>query len=75
MSTQGLVIFDAFNTLVTSRRGSKRTFLAVLVQAGIRAVLVENAAIHFDLGDRDVDDRRSCLFVWSIGSLFRCCPG
>ena len=21
------------------------------------------------------DDRRSCLFVWSIGSLFRCCPG
>jgi len=26
-------------------------------------VLVENAAIRFDLGDRDVDDRRSCLFV------------
>ena len=20
------------------------------------------------------DDRRSCLLVWSIGSLFRCCP-
>ena len=37
MRTRGLVIFDAFNTLVTSRRGSKRTFLAGLVQAGIRA--------------------------------------
>ena len=37
MRTRGFVIFDAFNTLVTSRRGSKRTFLAGLVQAGIRA--------------------------------------
>ena len=37
MRTRSLVIFDAFNTLVTSRRGSKRTFLAGLVQAGIRA--------------------------------------
>lgn len=37
MRTRGLVIFDAFNTLVTSRRGHKRTFLAGLVQAGIRA--------------------------------------
>ena len=37
MRTRGLVIFDAFNTLVTSRRDSKRTFLAGLVQAGIRA--------------------------------------
>jgi HAD superfamily hydrolase (TIGR01509 family) len=37
MRTRGLVIFAAFNSLVTSRRGSKRTFLAGLVQAGIRA--------------------------------------
>jgi putative hydrolase of the HAD superfamily len=37
MRTTGLVIFDAFNTLITSRRGHKRTFLAGLVQAGIRA--------------------------------------
>jgi FMN phosphatase YigB (HAD superfamily) len=36
MPARGLVIFDAFNTLVTSRRGSKRTFLAGLVQTGIR---------------------------------------
>jgi HAD superfamily hydrolase (TIGR01509 family) len=40
MRTGGLVIFDAFNTLVTSRRDSKRTFLAGLVQAGIRASTV-----------------------------------
>jgi putative hydrolase of the HAD superfamily len=40
MRTRGLVIFDAFNTLVTSRRGHKRTFLAGLVQAGIRASTV-----------------------------------
>ena len=37
MRTMGLVIFDAYNTLVTSRQGSKRTFLAGLVQTGIRA--------------------------------------
>ena len=37
MRSRGLVIFDAFNTLVTSRRGRKRTFLNGLVQAGIRA--------------------------------------
>jgi hypothetical protein len=30
----GLVIFDEFNTLVTSRRGSKQTFLSGLVQTG-----------------------------------------
>lgn len=37
MRTRGLIIFDAFNTLVTSRRGSERTFLAGLLQTGIRA--------------------------------------
>jgi HAD superfamily hydrolase (TIGR01509 family) len=37
MQTRGLVIFDAFNTLVTSRLGSKQTFVAGLVQTGIRA--------------------------------------
>jgi len=37
MRSRGLVIFDGFNTLATSRRGSKRTFLAGLVQTGIRA--------------------------------------
>jgi len=34
MRSRSLVIFDAFGTLVTSRRGSKRTFLAGLAQAG-----------------------------------------
>ncbi len=37
MPSRGLVIFDAFNTLVTSRRGSKQTFLAGLAQAGLNA--------------------------------------
>ena len=37
MRTRGLVIFDAFNTLITSRVGSERTFVAGLVQTGIRA--------------------------------------
>ena len=45
MRTRGLVIFDAFNTLVTSRRGSKWTFLAGLAQTGIRA----SAAVLADL--------------------------
>jgi putative hydrolase of the HAD superfamily len=35
MNTRGLVIFDAFNTLVTARRDSKGTFLAGLAQAGL----------------------------------------
>ena len=37
MRNRGLVIFDAFNTLITSRRGSERTFLAGLAQAGLNA--------------------------------------
>ena len=35
MGSRGLVIFDAFNTLVTSRRDSKGTFLEGLERAGI----------------------------------------
>jgi HAD superfamily hydrolase (TIGR01509 family) len=35
--TRGLVIFDAFNTLVTARPGSANTFLAGLSQAGLEA--------------------------------------
>jgi HAD superfamily hydrolase (TIGR01509 family) len=37
MKTRGLVIFDAFNTLVTARQDSADTFLAGLVQAGLEA--------------------------------------
>jgi putative hydrolase of the HAD superfamily len=36
MGSRGLVILDAFNTLVTSRRDSKGTFLEGLEQAGVR---------------------------------------
>jgi HAD superfamily hydrolase (TIGR01509 family) len=37
MPGAGLVIFDAFNTLVSSHRNSKQTFLTGLVQAGLNA--------------------------------------
>jgi hypothetical protein len=37
MRTAGLVIFDAFNTLITSRWDSKQTFLAGLIQVGLNA--------------------------------------
>ena len=37
MRTRGLVIFDAFNTLVTSRQDSRQTFITGLVQVGINA--------------------------------------
>jgi putative hydrolase of the HAD superfamily len=37
MKTRGLVIFDAFNTLVTARRDSGETFLAGLAAAGVEA--------------------------------------
>jgi putative hydrolase of the HAD superfamily len=37
VSGQGLVIFDVFNTLVTARPGSRKTFLAGLAQAGLDA--------------------------------------
>jgi HAD superfamily hydrolase (TIGR01509 family) len=39
MSNRGLVIFDAFNTLVTARPGSENTFLAGLAQAGLEATV------------------------------------
>jgi HAD superfamily hydrolase (TIGR01509 family) len=44
--TRGLVIFDAFNTLVTSRPGSKRTFLDGLARTGIRASMAMLAGLQ-----------------------------
>ena len=44
MRTRSLVIFDAFNTLVTSHADSQDTFLAGLGQVGLepsRALLAE----------------------------------
>jgi hypothetical protein len=37
MRPTGLVFFDAFNTLMTSRWDSKQTFLAGLIQVGLNA--------------------------------------
>jgi putative hydrolase of the HAD superfamily len=44
--TGGLVIFDAFNTLVTSRPDSRQTFLTGLRQASARASAAMLAALH-----------------------------
>lgn len=43
--------------------------------AQLRLVRVGNAAISLTWAIMTSDDRRSCLFAWSNGSLFRCCPG
>jgi HAD superfamily hydrolase (TIGR01509 family) len=72
MRTMGLVIFDAFNTLVTSRRGSKRTFLAGLVQTGIRAaraMLADLQAASEGLDHSRWSDSRAALEQWHQAPL------
>ena len=72
MRTRGLVIFDAFNTLVTSRRGSKRTFLAGLVQAGIRAstaMLADLQAASEGLDHSRWSDSRAAYCGWAAETL------
>jgi FMN phosphatase YigB (HAD superfamily) len=46
VSGRGLVIFDAFNTLVTAHPGSRKTFLAGLAQAGLDATASILAALQ-----------------------------
>jgi len=46
MAARDLAIFDAFNTLVTSRPGYRQTFLAGLVQAGISASADTLTTLH-----------------------------
>lgn len=72
MRTMGLVIFDAFNTLVTSRRGSKRTFLAGLVQTGIRAsraTLSYLQAASEGLDHSRWSDSRTAYCEWTTETL------
>ena len=72
MGTMGLVIFDAFNTLVTSRRGSKRTFLAGLVQIGIRpskAMLADLQAASEGLDHSRWSDSRAVYCGWTTETL------
>jgi hypothetical protein len=65
----------ASTALAMPRRAASATSAGTPSSREPMAVLVENVAIRFDLGDRESDDRRSCLFVWSTGSSVRCCPG
>jgi len=72
MRTRGLVIFDAFNTLVTSRRGSKRTFLAGLVQAGVKAsaaMLADLQAASEGLDHSRWSGSRAAYCGWAAESL------
>jgi putative hydrolase of the HAD superfamily len=46
MKTRGLVIFDAFNTLVTARQDSTGTFLTGLANAGLEATFAFLAQLY-----------------------------
>lgn len=72
MRSRGLVIFDAFNTLVTSRRGSKRTFFTGLAQAGLnssRAMLRELQAASEGLDHSGWSGSRPTYCGWATETL------
>lgn len=72
MRSRGLVIFDAFNTLVTSRRGSKRTFFAGLAQAGLnssRSMLKELQAVSEGLDHSGWSGSRPAYCGWATETL------
>ncbi len=72
MRTRGLVIFDAFNTLVTSCLGSKRTFLAGLAQTGIRAstaMLADLQAASEGLDHSRWSNSRAAYCGWAAETL------
>lgn len=72
MRSRGLVIFDAFNTLVTSRRGSKRTFLGGLARAGLSsspALLGELQAASEGLDHSGWSGSRLAYCGWAAETL------
>jgi putative hydrolase of the HAD superfamily len=72
MRTRGLIIFDAFNTLVTSRPGSRQTFLAGLVQAGLNAsddVLAKLQAASEGLDHSEWSGSRHAYSGWAAETL------
>ena len=72
MRSRGLAIFDAFNTLVTSRRGSKRTFLAGLAHAGLNsspARLRELQAASEGIDHSGWSGSRSAYCGWATETL------
>ena len=72
MRSRGLVIFDAFNTLVTARRGSEQTFLAGLARAGLnssRAMLGELQAASEGLDHSGWSGSRQAYCGWAAETL------
>jgi putative hydrolase of the HAD superfamily len=72
MNRSGLVIFDAFNTLVTARRDSRDTFLAGLAQAGLEAtasMLRRLQAASEGLDHSAWSQSRQCYVDWAAKTL------
>jgi putative hydrolase of the HAD superfamily len=74
VNTRGLVIFDAFNTLVTARRGSRRTFLAGLAEAGLH--VTDSVLAKFQLASEGLDHSawsacRETYVQWAADTLSR----
>ena len=72
MRTRGLVIFDAFNTLVTSRPGYQETFLAGLTAATEHAtadLLMTLHAASEGLDHSDWSTSRQVYSEWAAGTL------
>jgi HAD superfamily hydrolase (TIGR01509 family) len=72
MNTRGLVIFDAFNTLVTARPDSMGTFLAGLAQAGLEAtasMLARLQAASEGFDHSAWSGSRQCYVDWATETL------
>ena len=72
MGSRGLVIFDAFNTLVTARRDSRQTFADGLAQAGLRAspeLLAEFQAAAEGLDHSAWSGSRQAYVGWTTAVL------
>lgn len=72
MGSRGLVIFDAFNTLVTSRRDTKGTFLEGLERAGISGagpVLADLQAASEGLDHSAWSGSRQAYVGWTTAVL------
>ncbi len=72
MRTRHLVIFDAFNTLVTARHDSRRTFLTGLRHAGLEATA--SALAGYQLASEGLDHScwsrsREEYVAWSVETL------
>jgi HAD superfamily hydrolase (TIGR01509 family) len=68
----GLVIFDAFNTLITSHRNSKQTFLAGLAQVGLRVsqeTLRQLQAASEGLDHSEWSCSRQVYSAWAAATL------